>query len=505
MITVTRKAEAEEEAEELSKKAMNSMQRHYLLGILCLAPVSGIPDVCLAGADITPRVTLSEIYTDNIDLVDTNKKSEWVTELTPGFIATVTGGRVNARVDYQMQTLFYFRESDSSTNHQLEANSTTELYQDTFFVDANASVFQAVIDPEGTVALDNVNNDENRTDVYIANVSPYWRQRFAASVDAEARYRYGIVKYDESDDGTGTGTVGGLTEDSTIQEVQLSAGNLLEASRRWTWQTSARYATIEYDDLFNTENTFRTAVASLGYRATSKLQLILDGGVDDNDIEREGDTDTSGPFWNAGLRWNPSVKNRFEAGFGQRYDGDIYNFLWAFQGRRSTLNASYSQTLETDANVLSEEQIPDIGDIGGDTPNPENLFRSDADVFERKVFSTNATIDWAKSLLSLTFSNERRESLSATGDEDEITSLLGTWNWRYSGRTSVILDFLAVQQEFGGGGGDEDIYRATAGLTRQLGPRSTGAILFVHSQQDSDGDENDYEENRVILSVKIAF
>jgi uncharacterized protein (PEP-CTERM system associated) len=494
MVTVTGKA--------VNKKAMKSLQGHYVLGSLYLALVSGVPDICLARADITPRISLSEIYTDNVNLVDSKQKSDYITELTPGFNATLTGERVKASLDYQLQSFFYSSSTDnSSSNHQLEANGTAELYRDAFFLDANTSIFQSIIDPQGTVVLDNINITSNRTDIFVANVSPYWKQRFAESVDAVARYRYGIVNYDENDQGGGTG--GGLTQDSRIQQVNLSAGNLLEANRRWAWQTAAGYTSIEYDD--NIENKFRYTVGSLGYRITGKLQLILDGGVDDNDFEEENTVDTSGPFWNTGLRWDPSAKNRFEAGFGRRYDGGIYNFLWAFQGRRSALNASYSQTLETNANVLSQEQISDIQDIGAQMPTTGNLFRSDANVFERKLFSVNATIDGVKSSLSLTFADERREIQDATGDENQIISLSGIWNWRYSARTSVILNFFAVQQEFEGSGGGNDIYRASAGLTRQLGPRSTGAIRFVRTRKDADGDVNDYEENRINLSLKITF
>lgn len=472
-----------------------------VLQVVCLALLPAIHGVCQAGTDVTPRLYLGGIYTDNVTLVDNGKDSEFITEVTPGFSANVAGSRVNGYLDYQLQSLFYGGTSgNTSSNHQLEGAGTSKLYKDIFFVDADASVFQSVTDPEGgPVALDNVSRTGNRTDVATFNISPYWKYRFNGSTDAITRYRFGKVNY--GDDASSSGN-SSTTTDSTIQEVSLSVGNLQEVTRKWSWRLTSGYTLIKYDN--NREDTLRNAAATLGYRVTRKIQLTANGGTDNNDFETSNQNDTSGNFWDVGMKWNLSSKNQFEAGFGRRYDGDIYNFLWTNKGRVTTLDVSYDQTLNTYANVVSQESIPPLTGSGGVPLESENLFRRNNSVFERKLFSVNATVDLSKNTFGLTFVDERRENQDDS-EEDQITSVRGLWDWRFSSRTSSQLNVYAVRQEFGNTGQKNDIYRISAGLTRKVARTLEANLLYSYSRQDSDDGLNEYQENRVSVFLLKTF
>src|SRR6056297_2152589 len=75
-----------------------------------------------ANWDFTPRVALGQTWTDNVSLAaDGFEESEWITEFTPGFLLEVEGQRVDAEVNYDLQSLWYADNSDfNETYHQLD-------------------------------------------------------------------------------------------------------------------------------------------------------------------------------------------------------------------------------------------------------------------------------------------------------------------------------------------------------------------------------------------------
>ena len=115
--------------------------------------------------DITPRISVAEVYSDNINLDDNDKEYDLVTEITPGVSIHGEGARLRADFDYQMQNTFFLRNSDGDgTFHQLNANGTAELARNFFFVDASSAMGQALINADDTASTGNLNNAGNRTD-----------------------------------------------------------------------------------------------------------------------------------------------------------------------------------------------------------------------------------------------------------------------------------------------------------------------------------------------------
>jgi uncharacterized protein (PEP-CTERM system associated) len=115
--------------------------------------------------DITPRISVAEIFSDNINLDDDDKESDLVTEITPGISIHGEGGLLKADIDYQMQNAIYASNSDANgTFHQLDAFANAELAKNLFFVDASSTMGQALISADNTVSTGNLNNAGNRTD-----------------------------------------------------------------------------------------------------------------------------------------------------------------------------------------------------------------------------------------------------------------------------------------------------------------------------------------------------
>ena len=103
----------------------------------------------LAGSwEIQPRVALSEIYTDNVDLNPSGQEDDdLITEVTPGISLFRESSRLKVDVNYQAQVLKFVNEDDADkVNHGLDGSVSAELAEDFLFVDASGNVSQAIVD-----------------------------------------------------------------------------------------------------------------------------------------------------------------------------------------------------------------------------------------------------------------------------------------------------------------------------------------------------------------------
>ena len=165
-----------------------------------------------------PRVSVAGIYTDNLDLTPDNEQSALIAEVTPGINIIGRGGRFEAALDYQMQNFISSEFSGgTSTSHQLDANSKTELLDNFFFFDAGARAGQAIINADDTISLSNYNNNRNRTNVFSYTLSPYITPHFSNYADGILRYSHSNVKYGK--DGSSDNINRSGASDSTITRV----------------------------------------------------------------------------------------------------------------------------------------------------------------------------------------------------------------------------------------------------------------------------------------------
>ncbi|MGH8551201.1 MAG: hypothetical protein ACRERU_21860, partial [Methylococcales bacterium] len=75
----------------------------------------------------TPRVTVRETFSDNINLSSSgSRQSAFVTDIVPGFNLQRIGGRTQVNFNYQMQNVINAAGSGSTrVNHQLQAQAAT--------------------------------------------------------------------------------------------------------------------------------------------------------------------------------------------------------------------------------------------------------------------------------------------------------------------------------------------------------------------------------------------
>ncbi|RLA42800.1 MAG: TIGR03016 family PEP-CTERM system-associated outer membrane protein, partial [Gammaproteobacteria bacterium] len=215
----------------------------YVHATVCSMAVALLfPAVTQAGEyKIFPSLTLKESYSDNIDLDSSSEEGAFVTEIIPRVAVRGVGGRFKVDLDYQLQQVFRSAgDEGNSTYHQLQADATTELTENFFFLDANATVGQTSILSTGTQPADNISGSRNRQTFWTAGFSPYITPHMNGYMDGEIRYRYDVVR-----------SGGGIASDSEIHQqiVDLRNGHRLS---QVTW--SLGYSNVEEKRDSNRDN-----------------------------------------------------------------------------------------------------------------------------------------------------------------------------------------------------------------------------------------------------------
>lgn len=451
-----------------------------------LAILSHGPMVYAGHWELTSSVTATGTYTDNINLEpDTDKESELVGQFLPGFSLTREASQLRTEFSYLGQAALYAKESKSSDIlHQFAGDATAEIVRERFFLDANTTFGQQVIDPAGKISESTINVTDNRTDVFTTRVNPSWRQNLSTFARASVDYTFGMVRF--LDDGA-TNDI----EDSVEHSAEVTIRNPARA-RRFGWVLAYEWDRVEFED--DKADIFQRGNAELTYQVSRSVTLIGLAGYEDNDLDAIGDAD--GEVWEVGIGWQPTPSDKLEARYGRRFFGSTKSFQWIHAGQRITTEVSFSEDFTTSNQALLDIEIVPGQGVLTDVPS-----RRDEVLVERRL-DGRVNINLQKALLSMDVFEARRD-FQHSGAEERLRGVHTTFEWRYSPRTRVTLDGLYQQGTFEGP--DNEFIRISLAVERELGPRTTAFASAAHRRQEADIAENEYRENVVAMGVRRLF
>lgn len=483
--------------------------------------------------DITPRISVAEIFSDNINLDDDDKESDLVTEITPGISIHGESARLRADIDYEMQNAIYARNSDANgTFHQLDASATAEVAKNLFFVDADSKMGQSIIDAQKTISNNNINNAGNRADFYTYSLSPYLTPHFGGYADGIFRYTYSQVIYD------------GNTSDANINS--FDAG--LASGRKFgplSWLANYNYTDEQRDSASN--ETYENADAQARYRINNHFSLVGSAGYSNNDYQTS-DTIENGSYWAVGGFLQPNRYYSLEAQQGNNLStatvrlyptqrtsmvvtyrdrqvglnsGEVWSGSFNHYTRRTTWNATYLEDTSTQQQQVLQDGgftflgvDPVTGEVNPD-PQPGDLIvvapvgpiQSLTDeVVERKRASGTFGMKTGKTGLRVTVFDEKRRYLTSLIEED-TRGISASLNRRLAPRTNGILSASYQRIKDNEDGGDlDDVYTyIRADVTRQMSRSVFGSVAYQLSMQDSNENSRDYTENRVEVRLTKLF
>ncbi|MCG5497568.1 TIGR03016 family PEP-CTERM system-associated outer membrane protein [Ectothiorhodospira variabilis] len=427
--------------------------------------------------DFTPRVSVSQTYTDNVNLASSSddKESESVSQLNTGFSLSRDGGRTDLSLGYNLQSLAYWGDDSRNTvNHTFSGNSTTELLRETFFVDASASYRERLVDGRDGFADDTL-TDGNRTGVANYRISPFWRQQFGRFAGGEVRYTWDKTDYQDA-------SIGGSGSESNRVQASLNSGPQFTTIG---WGLTYSWDQVDFED--GSQTTFESIEGLVRLNLTPQFSVFAAGGEERNDFQRDAGTDDpDDSFWRAGATWLPTPRTSLDAFYGERFFGDTYGLTLNHRFRHATWSVAYSETVDTQRGEL------------------DDVFDPSTDTFISRQLSVSASGQRSRVSWTVSGSRVEREYQTDRGDE-EVNTLTTSASYQLAPRTSAQASLQWQGTDYDVDNRKDDLYALSLGLSRTLGPRTSASLTYRHQQRDSDLPGGDYEENRVTATLSATF
>ncbi|HVY07571.1 MAG TPA: TIGR03016 family PEP-CTERM system-associated outer membrane protein [Burkholderiales bacterium] len=501
-----------------------------------LAPVGALSILLLSTAhaakwEIVPSITVGETYSDNIALTsDATKRSDWVSQVTPGLTVAGTGADLRFNASYTPYYNYYARGSGNDDFFQRgHALGNLQLADHLLFLDFGGSIDQYDVLLGGPLTTSTVNTTGNRATVGTYFASPYLRHDFGSQMQLEVRLTESVVDTDGVES----------LPDSRSDHVELHAKNG-PAYKLFTWNVDYSRENIDYRG--DQDNSVIETTTATGKRlVTSSLGLIAQAGYETYTMG-EFLPDSKGAMWSAGFEWIPSPVTRLKATAGHRFYGAAYLLEFSHRTRLTTWGIDYHEIVTTSRSeflvtagtttssyldTLFSAQFPDpaarkraVDEFIARTGLPPTL-GSETNFLNSQLFLTKrlqASTGWlgSKNVVLLNVFRENRETLIGNevvqfaGDFSNNSSIVqtgvgGQWNFRLSQRDSWNTGASYSRNDFTGTTRRDTLFYLGMGLTRQFQPKLYGSVNYRRQQNDSNEDGFDYTENAVFANITMRF
>ena len=415
---------------------------------------------------ITPRISASEVFTDNSGLNTDNeeRQSDFVTQVSPGLSITGTGGRTSLNLDYSFDQSFYHRNTQGDENsNTLAALGQVELWKRIFFVEGRASISQVIVDDTEGTSISPAGRNINRTEARTFNISPFIRQHLGQWLELEPRFTFNRT----------------TTESDVVDDTKTRTGTItVNSGRRFAlfpWSIVAFDKKTQNDGSEPSELE-RRIDGSLSY--VLHRQLTLTGAVGWEDVRDPGlDTQPKGITWSGGFTARPSSRSSLQFSYGERNDEREVGAEASYRlSERTSVNASFSESIQTSQDLIANA----LRFLAVDTNNNLIDTRTGGPATADTIFGFGLDENtFRQQLFRLGFSGTRRRN-----------SFFGSafWEKRDTEATDV------TEKSFGG----------NFSVTRDLSPRLRGSV-GVAVQTTDFGTTDDREEIDYSASTSLSY
>ncbi|ROR34738.1 TIGR03016 family PEP-CTERM system-associated outer membrane protein [Inmirania thermothiophila] len=475
---------------------------------------------------VSPSVGASLIWSDNVELAPPGaEESDLVGELAPGIVAEADGRRLDLRLAWQGRVRVSSEDSDrNEVIHRAEARAAAELAPRTFFLDAEASVDQALVSARARGGVDSI-FDGNRTDVVRYALAPRL-ERDWGPVAGRLVLRHEAADFERGAADTRADTV----------TARLGSGR---RPSPLTW--SVDYLDSNLDREGGDDSESRVLEGNADWRVGRSLHLLARAGREDHELATSRSLE-NGTFWSAGFAWTPGRRFSLRALAGENdrevalriaptprtsldlawRDRDVglnpagaWDATLTQRSRRSTLRLHYGEEVTSVQRlVLAGRQAFVLVDPATGAPVldpvtglPVVLF---ADVFslaDGEFLRERGDLSWdlrgARTTLRLGAFGERR-TFELGGEVERARGLTVAVERRLGARTRGALRASRVRNEFDDGR-EDDTTTGELSIGRESARRLGVSAAYRHQRRDSTEAGEDYRENRVTVTVTRRF
>jgi len=469
---------------------------------------------------VVPRITLAEIFTDNLTLVPSDPESDAVTRIQPGIKVQGKSNRSLVDLDYSLESLIYAKDSARNNVYQnLKARAQEQLVKEKVSLDATANIGQVIINPEDFVLTDNI-TPGNRTNVVSYSLTPEVRDTIGGVVGADVRYRYGHVNYLDTD----------AASDSTLRDVNAGLKSA-RSSSRVSW--GAVYSKSVTDRVDAPRTLLESSEATVRLGLSSHWSFYAVGGRENNDVTWAKSIE-NGSYWRAGLSWTPVSQSSVQASYGDLSKEASLNWspmartslrlaylnqsvgvnpgpTWSGEFRHRTRHTSWRAGYVNEVTNVQTLQLVDQQEILVPDTRTGNLIPLTLDTFEltnedfiRKRSYVGAVANTALTVAGVNFFYETREyQISGTAEIDRGVD--ANFSWRMASRTRLLVKAQRLVQDYVDVSSIDRSYNASLGFERRLGSQLFGALVYGHAARNSYTPQRDYVENRVTVQLDKFF
>ena len=478
---------------------------------------------------ITPSIAIDGTFTDNVNLTENNRKSDFVTRISPGIRIDGQSARASGNLNYQWQQYLY-ADTSARNNQQksLAANGRLELVEQWLFLDASHNTSQQAVSAFGTQGVGNELINSNRTEVSSFRLSPYIQGRLASVADYQLRYS-----------GTHSSSDSGALSGGTAATTQAWNGQLSGVTplTYLSWAFNVDNLDIDHSSGFKSQND--RMYGTLIYLIVPQVRLSVSAGTESDNflagVERK--KGTAG----VGIEWAPTERTKVAIRKDRRSFGDSFSAdfthrtalsAWKFSDSRSVRVPSADLALAprgTYYELLSLQLASDPRF----TNNPAAL----AAEVERQLAAANipgSAQVFGSALTSQAFIERRQmASFVLTGVNNTVTFALdrsnsqriGTGiglvddfalsseirqsgfntNWAYKMTPNEVLTLTALTSRSVGSGNLETTLKSVSlRLSTKLGAQTSASVGLRQTRFDN-SNGNDYDEQALTGAVLFKF
>lgn len=464
---------------------------------------------------LTPRFSVDQEVTDNVQQQDVDPTGDYVTQLRPGFSLRGSGARVSSNIDYNfVQSLFARNGNLDSSNHQLQGSTDIEVIRNHVTVRSDSTVSQQLVDAQGLVSNSNRSRNGNRADVVRYSVSPNARYSFGDWAAMNYTFSFDSAKFsDRSRQNAGfVGGFGGFgagnDSDQFSHDFALSSGSKFMRTPM-TFRYSRRKNEFGGGDVDRLES----ISGDIGYDFTRTFRGTLTLGDDTNDF-RSAQNNRQGFYWLVGGTWRPTERTTINGNFGDRFFGNTFNVSVSHTQRRWSFSLDYNEEVSSNNRVQDQLTFVPLTDGFGnaifdpitssvfgvllDTPTLRN------EIFVAQNLATTLNYRGRRNTLRIRFTENTRD-FEFSGINEVIRVLSTTFERRLSPKTTFITTgtWREASQDQAGAG---DLVSIDASLRYHLGPHTNLHISYRFADQAaSEQGRNGYTEHAMTAGLVFNF
>ncbi len=446
-------------------------------------PLGIVPQPNVDSPGVVAGVTLGELYVDNLTLAarDKPKQTSWITEIQPFIKSAHRGPRFSGLLDYKLTGYLYPGQARANQLAQnLDAHGTFTIRPRHFFLDGSAYYGREIVNRQlpagsGTFFLDN-----NRTNVAIGTLSPYWLQDLGKVGTMTLRYTRGRVAYNNGGIPRENRALLNGISDASSNAVQFS----VVSPKFQTWGWYLGYSEQQIIPDFGQGAQFALAKLGASWQVTNNTRLLVDGGKENKFLPDGTVQKLAAPFWDAGLEWS-ITRNKFRVLAGHRFFGRSFQLSWTHEASLLTTDLSY---VEQPTNY--NQQLLSLSP-GSEVTPPVNMRPTIPSLTERQLYlskrlSASAIYTMPRSTLTVVVYDESRTYFVQNSSEERVANADLSWLFNLGALTTLTPSFRWQRYQFRGGQISYSHYEQLA-IVHQLNAKNFGSIklrrdsMNVHS------------------------